>query len=87
MKYSQICKYKKVPTIPFFLGMEIPNLPARSSSKSEWNISQSQTPANGIMQGQVWMPAFPIMFTNTVATQGNMNMQGINNFITFLLKF
>ena len=60
----------------YFLGLEIPNLPARSTSKSEWNISQSQTPANGIMQGQVWMPAFPIMFTNTVATQGNMNMQG-----------
>ena len=37
-------------------------------------------------QGQVWMPAFPIMFTNTVATQGNMNMQGIDNFIMLFLK-
>ena len=57
--------------------MPLPNLPQRSTSKSDYNMSQSLSPANGIMQGQVWMPAFPIMFTNTVATQGNMNMPGM----------
>ena len=62
----------------FYLGLQLPNLPVRSTSKSDYNMSHSTTTqANGIMQGQVWMPAFPIMFTNTVANQGNMNMPGI----------
>lgn len=41
-----------------------PQLPLRSSSKP---IIQQQTSpmTNGIMQGQVWLPAIPIMFANT----------------------
>lgn len=43
-----------------------PALPLRSSSKSDYNIQQTTTPiTNGIMQGQVWLPAIPIMFANS----------------------
>ena len=44
-------------------NLSSPQLPLRSSSKSEYNLGHQTT--NGIMQGQVWLPAIPIMFANT----------------------